>query len=1400
MPLNIGKPHLSKYSQAYSYFKRRYVLIEANTSGPISKNRSVQVYICLSIFCLLFFYMTIGFANENYRTPGSMWLAGYETFEKAEKVYTTKDYNASLTLYKESLEILKALSSEYPSWNKVLIQYKIKACVKKVKQLNDRLMDMIKHKSSEDLINENLTFQSKIVDFQTLLSQEQKKLKSTLISLKKSQQEVLKYNNVSEQYKKLFKNKIELEKKYAFLSTQIGELSKEKDESETLKNLRTIMLQYRSKLDKTLEEKKQIQKDNEVLEERYQNLSLEKAKIALAKDEVVNKAQAYESRLKISEKKLDKLNTEMSKLRNEKKALQENIGKIGRRLKREQNYHMKLDKNLDTAKSNSGTNVVALQTKNFVLRKELIEHQDRLDELLQLKQAFANEVSEIKSKYSKVNGVLASIEKRRISVEEEVKVLKQDITAKARIEEGYIQKINSLQNALNKGDQEYKLLAKKYSTLEEKKKMFQDTLTRNVGLVKDKKRLNHIIKGFEKQIKEISNEKKTIELAQKELKNEHNRLVAENSNLKTINKKELQRKSLALKQGNEKINELMDARSVQKKKIKKLLENAERANNEFAEVRKQNNQYNEEIQSSNAKFAELKKQYSSQLSKVKKLLDQIKISENKVNVSNLKRDKIQKDFQAAKSKAVELENLKSENLRKIRNLVSMLEATERKNSNSELNRSLVQEKFIILNLKLEELEKTKIGQNAKIKELLAELDSLKGKSPSTLPERGKIHGDLIAATDKINELESVQKEQVQKIKKLQYKLGENNAANKKIFADRVQFQKEFDNANKKIADLESERARNSEKLERLLKKIAEADQKMATANAANERINDDLLAAKNKISKFESSCTEQVELVNKLMSGSKKTGGNALQKQLEYTRVYSQLETAKSKISKLEQAHIQQLNKIKKLVADIKEAEKGTTESRLSHNDTMNKLVQVKNQVEDLETEKLQISNETKKLLLEVDKQKQEIKSLRTAHKKTQKQLLDANRTIKEQEKTRKTQLDQIAKLKNDVKIANEHKIMAETKLSMLQKQQSTANDHVMNLNASRTSQKIKIQTLISELDDTRTGTLKGRLERKRIMDGLTEAQKQTAKLERIHLIQEDELRKIKSDIRYAESEIVALKFVSNNLQKELSESNKLVSTLKTERKTLLTDFRKFSDTISGKDRKINSLIAEKKQLDNLIVSLNREILFNDVPFNKTAKNMTTVSKRKLDRKVEHYRKIAEKAIKDKDKKTALAHYEKICQVKPQDLQALKKTGMLALDLGDYTGAELYLEKVHSLNANDVETLVALGLCFLNKHESLKALSTFSKAASIEKNNPELLNYIGMVCGELGWYDAAARNLEKAIKLSPKSAKIAHNLAVILLSCNPTRKLEAKKWYDTALLYGAKPDLQLEEKLKEDSF
>ena len=35
---------IRKYRQAYSYFKRHYALIEANTSGPISKNGSVQVY------------------------------------------------------------------------------------------------------------------------------------------------------------------------------------------------------------------------------------------------------------------------------------------------------------------------------------------------------------------------------------------------------------------------------------------------------------------------------------------------------------------------------------------------------------------------------------------------------------------------------------------------------------------------------------------------------------------------------------------------------------------------------------------------------------------------------------------------------------------------------------------------------------------------------------------------------------------------------------------------------------------------------------------------------------------------------------------------------------------------------------------------------------------------------------------------------------------------------------------------------------------------------------------------------------------------------------------------------------------------------------------------------------
>jgi|GEM_PF-6178777 len=165
------------------------------------------------------------------------------------------------------------------------------------------------------------------------------------------------------------------------------------------------------------------------------------------------------------------------------------------------------------------------------------------------------------------------------------------------------------------------------------------------------------------------------------------------------------------------------------------------------------------------------------------------------------------------------------------------------------------------------------------------------------------------------------------------------------------------------------------------------------------------------------------------------------------------------------------------------------------------------------------------------------------------------------------------------------------------------------------------------------------------------------------------------------------------------------------------------------------------------------------------------------------------------DPKAALALYERVVALDPNEINALKKVGMLSIDLRDFPKAALALEKVMKLT-NDQRSGGVLGYVYIQLNEPLKALSVLAMAVKARPQDPALLKYFGVACGNLGWHQAALDNLRASYKLDPSSGETAYNIAAMTLSADPKNKKEAADWYQKAVKLGAAPDAQMEKVLK----
>ncbi len=272
-------------------------------------------------------------------------------------------------------------------------------------------------------------------------------------------------------------------------------------------------------------------------------------------------------------------------------------------------------------------------------------------------------------------------------------------------------------------------------------------------------------------------------------------------------------------------------------------------------------------------------------------------------------------------------------------------------------------------------------------------------------------------------------------------------------------------------------------------------------------------------------------------------------------------------------------------------------------------------------------------------------------------------------------------------------------------------------------------------------------------------------------------------------------------LQKKATDAEQLVKTLQDQLKAAETVAQSAAAdaalqqklTESNKEvARLNALAAQQAEK----IKKQDEVLAFRANISAPSAEAVDTSKAPPSKELESFLKAAEAAEKEGKKDIALYNFENAVKLSPKDTVSLRKAGLLASELGDYPKAAGYLETVATTTPNDTGVLSALGYVSLKQGNSLKAVSFFSRAASIEPQNPEWFKYLGIACGNAGWGEAAVKNLKKALEMNPSSAETAYNLAVILMTIDPPRKEESRKWYETAKKLGIPADQNLEKLLK----
>jgi len=158
----------------------------------------------------------------------------------------------------------------------------------------------------------------------------------------------------------------------------------------------------------------------------------------------------------------------------------------------------------------------------------------------------------------------------------------------------------------------------------------------------------------------------------------------------------------------------------------------------------------------------------------------------------------------------------------------------------------------------------------------------------------------------------------------------------------------------------------------------------------------------------------------------------------------------------------------------------------------------------------------------------------------------------------------------------------------------------------------------------------------------------------------------------------------------------------------------------------------------------------------------------------------------------AAADYQKILDRDQNNGLALANLATIELQQDKLADAEKHIKAAIVQSPDDAYNLSTLGYLKFRQEKYDEALAALSRAATIDPENPEIQNYLGVTLSHKGLRAQGETALRKAIQINPAYAPAHNNLAVIYLSQEPPLPQLARWHYQKALEAGQphNPDLE----------
>jgi Flp pilus assembly protein TadD len=196
------------------------------------------------------------------------------------------------------------------------------------------------------------------------------------------------------------------------------------------------------------------------------------------------------------------------------------------------------------------------------------------------------------------------------------------------------------------------------------------------------------------------------------------------------------------------------------------------------------------------------------------------------------------------------------------------------------------------------------------------------------------------------------------------------------------------------------------------------------------------------------------------------------------------------------------------------------------------------------------------------------------------------------------------------------------------------------------------------------------------------------------------------------------------------------------------------------------------------------------------SKTMATAAPKALPDDIQNVAIAARKNVEQGKYRTAEGQYQAILATDPKNLEALSNLGVVYFRTGKIRSAESTLKKALAITPDDDFVLTTLGIVHYRQARFDDALKELRKAIEINPNSATAHNYLGITASQKGRQQEAEKEMLQAIAKDPNYADAHFNLAVILITTQPSSRELAREHYTRATALGTQPSPSLERLLQ----